>query len=312
MRLHWIVAATLVAALAGCSKGSEGEAPAGSGSTSMPVVYSVNYPLFYFAKRIGGAAFEVVFPTPTGVDPAYWKPGPEEVAAYQAADLILLNGAAYARWVPMVSLPASKLRSTADGFQDRWIPLEHAVTHSHGPGGEHAHGDTAFTTWLDPTLAVQQAAAVRDALVELKPGERARLDAAFEALASDLGALDEALQAAVARAPQQPVVFSHPVYQYLERRYGIRGRSVHWEPDEAPEPPAWRDLEKLRASHPVGWMIWEGEPQGETLDRLAELGIQSAVFDPCGSRPEDGDYLAVMRKNAEELARVFSGGQISE
>ena len=40
------------------------------------VVYTVNYPLAYFAERIGGEAVEVHFPAPPDEDPAYWEPAP--------------------------------------------------------------------------------------------------------------------------------------------------------------------------------------------------------------------------------------------
>ena len=67
-------------------------------------VYVVNYPLQFFAERIGGEHVNVVFPAPADVDPAYWMPDTPTIAAYQQADLILLNGAGYARWVNKVML----------------------------------------------------------------------------------------------------------------------------------------------------------------------------------------------------------------
>ena len=66
-------------------------------------VYVVNYPLKYFAERIGGDHVEVVFPAPAGIDPVYWIPDIPSIIAYQQADLILINGANYAKWVDKVS-----------------------------------------------------------------------------------------------------------------------------------------------------------------------------------------------------------------
>ena len=48
------------------------------------------------------------------------------------------------------------------------------------------------------------------------------------------------------------------------------------------------------------------------VERLDSLGIQSAVVDPAGNRPEEGDFMAVMRRNAaalRQLADAVSGGQ---
>ena len=138
------------------------------------VVYVTNYPLKYFAERIGGEQVEVHFPAPPDEDPAYWMPDPETISKYQQADLILLNGAGYEKWVDAVSLPKSKLCHTSAEFASDYIALEDAGTHSHGPEGEHAHGGTAFTTWLDPTLAVKQADAIRASLSKTPTGPSGR------------------------------------------------------------------------------------------------------------------------------------------
>ena len=82
-------------------------------STSLPRICVVNYPLKYFSERIAGKTARVEFPVPAGVDPVYWTPGAEIIETYQKADLILLNGASYAKWINKVSLPKSKLVDTS-------------------------------------------------------------------------------------------------------------------------------------------------------------------------------------------------------
>jgi zinc transport system substrate-binding protein len=52
-------------------------------------------------------------------------------------------------------------------------------------------------------------------------------------------------------------------------------------------------------------MAWEGEPLKETVGRLKKMGISSLVFDPCGNRPEKGDFLSVMQQNVENLRGAF-------
>ena len=63
--------------LAGCGGGGESEtAPVAAViETAGPLtVYAVNYPLAYFAERIGGDDVVVHFPVPAGDDPAFWSP----------------------------------------------------------------------------------------------------------------------------------------------------------------------------------------------------------------------------------------------
>ena len=99
-------------------------------------VYTVNYPLQYFAERIAGKHADVVFPAPDGVDPAFWTPDSETVNRYQQADLILLNGAGYAGWTQHASLPRLKQVDTSAAFSAAYIRQAGGAAHSHGPGTE--------------------------------------------------------------------------------------------------------------------------------------------------------------------------------
>jgi zinc transport system substrate-binding protein len=299
----------------GCSGADQpepGSSDEGAGeavsSADAPVVYVVNYPLAYLAERVGNGRVHVEFPAPADLDPAMWSPGPEVVTAYQAADLILLNGAGYAGWVSRVSLPEGKLIDTSASFADRYLTVAEAVTHSHGPEGEHAHEATAFTTWLDPTLALEQAGAIHAALAERWPEDRTAFDEGLAGLEADLAALDAEQAGLTAGAPDRPILACHPVYQYLAERYGLNLRSVHFEPGEAPDRAGWQQLADILAEHPARWMLWEGEPLPEVRDRLRDLGVESVVYDPAGNRPAEGDYLAVMQHNAQSLGVVFGSG----
>jgi zinc transport system substrate-binding protein len=291
-----------------CMIGSCSPEPDQSRSSSKgdkPVVYTVNYPLAYFAQRIGGDFVDVHFPGPIEEDPAYWQPDSATIAQYQSADMILLNGAGYAKWMEMVSLPTSRCVNTSSAFKDQYIELDDDLTHSHGPAGEHAHGGLAFTTWLDFSLAAQQAQAIKDALVKGAPEHTADFEANCADLAKDLLLLDAEMKTVAAKIKDTPLVVSHPVYQYWARGYGLNVRSVHWEPDEVPNDAQWSEFRKMLIGHPSQWMIWEGNSDAETVDALKALQIQSITFDPCGARPAEKDFLYSMRHNIQELKKIL-------
>ncbi len=310
-RVLWILIVLVLSLGCGSPDGGDlGEAaespepPAAVETGSLLSVITVNYPLQYFAERIGGELVQVSFPAPPGEDPAYWAPGPEVVADYQEADLILLNGVDYAKWRQRATLPIGKMVDTSAAFEDRWLPLDEGPVHSHGPEGEHSHKGWAFTTWVDPQLAMEQARAVAAALTEELPEHEAEIQSALEALLADLQSLDQEMASATERIGDQPLLFSHPVYQYLEARFGLNGRSLHWEPSEPPTTEQWRELEELLSEHPSGWMIWEAEPSAGTAERLASLGVESVVFSPSANRPQSGDYLTVMQANLSGMESI--------
>ena len=293
-----------VLAVAACTQ-SERPTDAIEAGKGLPEVYTVNYPLAYFAERIAGESVTVVFPAPPDVDPAFWSPAAETIADYQQADLVLLNGAGYAAWIQRATLLQSRLVDTSAALADRLIPVHDTVTHSHGPGGDHSHQGAAFTTWLDMEFAAGQARAVFDALVRLRPENESDFRERLNELEKDLGELDKRLQDVAERIGDRPLVFSHPVYQYLVRGYGLNGRPVHWEPDKLPGNDQWRELTGLLAAHAAAWMIWEDEPLAETENRLEAIGIKSLVFRPCGNRPAEGSLVSVMLDNVMALEQAF-------
>jgi zinc transport system substrate-binding protein len=280
-------------------------AGAGGDNSGKITIYVVNYPLKYFAERIAGDHAEVVFPAPPDCDPAYWIPDVKTIGAYQKADLILLNGANYAKWVRKASLPRSRMVDTSAKFKDRYITAEEALTHSHGAKGAHAHESLAFTTWLDFDFAAKQAQAITKALSRKKPNLHGMFQENYAALEKDLMALDGEIKAVVSKNPTLPLLASHPVYDYLSRRYGLNMKSVHWEPDEVPNDGQWIQLENILKSHPAKWMIWEGNPMKTSVDGLKSLGVASLVFDPCGNVPGYGDFLTVMQQNVDNLKPAF-------
>lgn len=268
-------------------------------------IYTVNYPLQYFAQRIAGAHADVTFPGPGDEDPAFWQPLVEITAGYQQSDLILLNGANYAKWVNRVSLPRRNQVDTSAAFRDHYIHVKTGATHSHGPDGEHSHVGTAFTTWLDFSQAVEQAQVIANAMMRKRPALEEVFLRNFIALEADLLGLDKQIESIVTNKTDLPLVVSHPIYQYFQRRYGLNLQSVMWEPDEVPSEAQWVSLERTLKEHPASWMIWEGEPHPQSVKRLRGMDVESIVFNPAGTRPEQGDFISVMQQNVNNLQRVF-------
>lgn len=269
-------------------------------------VYVVNYPLQYFAERIGGNRIAVAFPAPPGVDPSDWMPDDETILRYQQADLVLLNGAGYERWARRASLPAATQVDTARTIQDRLLIVPDAITHSHGPDGVHSHPGTAFTTWLDPLLAVEHARVVKDSLARRLPAHADEFAGRFEALADDLRGIDREIEKIVRDHRERPLLASHPVYHYLETRYELSLVNLSWYSTRMPGAEEWEKLEAILNDHPAGAILWKADPLPAIQSRLEALGVKSIVYSPAAQPPSDGDFLAMMRQNAANLRTAFA------
>jgi zinc transport system substrate-binding protein len=262
-------------------------------------ITAVNSPLQYFAQTLIGPEIEVRMPAPSGTDPAQWQPGIEDILQLQQAQLILLNGAGYSNWLNKVSLSEEQLVITTAAARDKWIKLTGQVSHSHGPQGEHAHSGYAFTTWMDMSLAQIQAKAVARALQNRWPVREADIGGRLTGLLAELESIDRGYAEAAARLRKHQIIYSHPVYQYFERRYDLPGISLHWEPDVMPGDEQWKELEGIEAGTIL--FVWEAEPSHEIAKRMSEMGIKFVVVDPAANIESDR-WLTLQQENIFRLA----------
>lgn len=269
-------------------------------------VFAVNYPLLYFTERIGGEYIELIYPIPNNIDPAYWEPSGADLEKIQEVDLIIDNGAGYAKWIEKVSLPNSKIVNTSKSFEDQYIQVDVNATHSHGSDGEHVHYGYAFTTWLNFQMAALQAEAIMKTLIEKQPQHEELFTSNFISLQSDLLSLDDQMAVAAEKISGNTVFVSHPVYQYLGQAYGLKIVSEHWEPGENPNEDQWIEFIQRLKDNPANLMLWEGAANESVKLKLSELKVSSVVFNPCANMPSDGDFINVMKGNIQNLSYNLS------
>lgn len=156
-------------------------------------------------------------------------------------------------------------------------------------------------TWIDPRLAIRQAEAVRDALVAARPEGAASFNDAFDALAADLSELDTAFAAATSALDSHHLLAASRDYAYFGNRYGLEIGAIHFDASiDAGEyvHEVEHALEHSRA------MLWPSTPPPEIAVKLEEMDVRTVVFDLAAGRPAQGDYLEVMRANAEALGAL--------
>ena len=268
--------------------------------TAPASIITVNYPLYYFTQQLAADLATVILPVPVGSDPAQWNPQLEDILQMQQAELIILNGAGYSIWLDKVSLSPNRLINSSHDAKDQWITLDGQTTHSHGPGGEHSHGDYAFTTWMDLTLAKHQASAIARALIQRWPGQQQAITLRETRLLEALTELDQAYQQLAGDLAGKNLIYSHPVYQYFERRYQLAGESLHWEPGEMPSEKQWQDLEYRVAGKSDSLFIWEDKPSAEIVERMAGMGLASVVIRPAANASSK-DWLSEQKANLKRL-----------
>jgi zinc transport system substrate-binding protein len=236
---------------------------------------------------------------PVGEDPPSYQPPPERIAALQAADLIVGNGAGYEAWLTTASLPASRLVLTADGLDLITLP---ETRHRHGAAGEHSHGGLDPHTWMDPLLLAQQADALTAALRRARP--EGAWDERGAVLKGELEALHVALQAGLAPLSGRRIAANHPAYNYLARRYALDLTSFDFDPETPPSAESLAAFDAWASGQDAPMLWWEQAPSDAVRAAFPET-VRHVVIDPLEQPPEGGEY-DLLRAAQGNLA-VLSG-----
>lgn len=296
----WALAATA------CGDTSEPAAtkPAKPNRSGPVDVRALSFPAAWLATRVGGSAVSVENVLPEGEDAPFWSPPGDTVAALQSAELIVMNGQGFEKWVETATLPSGSLVDSAASVTP--IHLE-AVTHSHGKGGAHSHAALDPHTWSDPIAFTAQAEAVHAALVKARPEQSSTFGAGLAAVKTDLADVDEALRSALAPASGLPLAASHPAFNYLARRYSLSIESFDFDP-ETPVLPADRKAFDawMAATEAPHILLWEGAPT-DAVKRSFPAGVIHAYIDPLEQPGPSGtyDYVAQARANVAAFDTLF-------
>jgi zinc transport system substrate-binding protein len=303
--------AICLASVALLSAGCEPKAAVPDAQKKTLVVYTTFYPTMYFTQRIAGDHAKVVCPCPATEDPAYWMPDDKTLIAYKQADLIIINGASFEKWLDKVSLPQSRIVDTTTAQAGSLITFTQAVQHAHGPKGEHTHAGIDGHTWLDPVIAKAQAEEIKKALIRRDPDHAAAFERGFGKLAKDLDDLDARLRAVSARMKTVSLLCSHPAYNYLARQYGWRIRNLHLDPRGMPDAEALAEAKQAAVELSAQHLLWETAPASDITKAIHDAtGVRSIVFSPCATLGEDvlqrgGDYISAMQANVAALEKAL-------
>lgn len=312
----WIV--PIAALVSGCGRSAPHEQKTGNIRTHRtPVLYTTFTPTAYFVSRIVGEHARVVCPVPEGEDPIFWKPSAEAIEQYQNADLIVINGAEYEKWVACAALPESRVVDISVTLRGELMTYQ-TTTHSHGSAGQHTHEGIDGHTWMDPWNAIQQSVAIVAELKKRWPADAREWDSGFDALVADLQSLDARLTELAKRGSTAVIIASHPAYNYIAKRYRITIHNVAMAPEEALSDASLASLQAVLRDHPTDSpriLLWEEEPLESTRRQLqTALMIRSVSFSPCenmGTSAGGGipDYIGAMRDNVARLENALAGAR---
>lgn len=281
------------------------------GSQARIAVVASFYPLYEFARQVGGPRVEVRQLVPYGVSPHDFEPRPADVALLGRARVFVYNGAGLEPWVARLvaaELPADAVRVEAT----EGLPLLRSQAERQHPEGDGHKEKQAGTldphVWLDPVLAQGMVRNVTQGLVRADPpGAREYLERSRR-LIRRLQELHGRYAQALRRCRSRVIITSHAAFGYLTRRYGL-----HWEsvaglaPEAEPSPRRLRELVELGRRERVQAVYAETLGGRPIMEGLAQdVGARVLVLDPLEGLSEADlqrgrDYFSVMEENLRQL-----------
>jgi ABC-type Zn uptake system ZnuABC Zn-binding protein ZnuA len=294
-----------------------GEAGADADSFAMVLeVFATTRPLCYLVTELAQelAECEVLAP-----DAESYRPTPERIVEIGDADLIVVNGLGLEPWLEGASLPVSRVVEASATVDP--IELE-AVTHSHGPEGDHSHRETDPRAWLDPLSFARQADEIAAALARVLPEHQATIEQRRIDLEARLGALvadsRQRLESAIgpgskgdASSFELASLSSH--LRYFSRALGF-GMKEFLPDDEGPGL-SDHDLEHLvnwirKAKLPVVVFARQDASGSEAQRQLMALSsVQPSIVeldDLSGGSAGAYDYAALFEDNVARLQAALS------
>ncbi|WP_230873724.1 metal ABC transporter solute-binding protein, Zn/Mn family [Paenibacillus woosongensis] len=309
--------------LAGCgSNNNENKVVAGK----VNVVTSF-YPLYEFAKEIGGEEAHVINLLPVGVEPHDWTPRSQEILNTSKAQLFLYNGAGLEGWLDsfLKGLGSDSKVKTVEVSEG--IPLiasDEEGGHQHGAGNEdhhdedghghaeddhdHDHGHIDPHTWVSPKSAIIMAENIKNSFIEVDPAHREQYEDRYEQLHARLQQLDAKFTEELAKTSRKEIVVSHQSFGYLCRDYGLTQHSIMGlTPEAEPKAQDLINLSKLVKEEGIQYIFFEELVSDKLVNTLAsEAGVKTLVLNPVEGLTKQQEqagenYFTLMEKNLQNL-----------
>jgi len=259
------------------------------------------YPLYEFARRVGGERIAARNLTPAGAEPHDYELTPRNVIAVNAARVLIYNGAGLEPWVRKLlsQIPERVIKVNAtDGIQLARI------------GSGEDRGQVDPHVWLDPALAQRQVDNILGGLLQADPSGRAVYEANAAAFKATLGALHDRIQRTLAPCRRKVFVTSHAAFGYFAARYGLTQVAISGVTLDA-EPSAAKIREILRVvrQHDIRVIYYETLVSPRIASAIArEVGARTAVLNPIegltdAEQRQGKGYLSVMDDNLRSLTQ---------
>ncbi len=278
-----------------------------AGSEGKITIVTSLFPLYDFAKNIGGDKVDVSLLLPPGVESHSFEPRPTDIVRINNADIFIYTGKFMEPWVDEIvkSVTSSKLLIVDSSAGVTLISqLEEFPDEDKHGGAEDPH------IWLDFSNAQKMVNNICEAMTKKDPQNKDFYLKNAADYNAKLSGLDEEYKTALAGCRQHTVIYGgHFAFGYMAKRYNLKFISAYrgFTPDAEPTPKNLAELvDKIRQLG-VRCIYYEELISPKVAETLSEetdamlLPLSSAHNVSKADLAEGAGFISIMKKNLENL-----------
>ena len=249
-------------------------------------------------ERVGGEAVDVMVLVRPGQSPHSYEPTPQQMVSLARADVYFRIGVDFERaWLPKIQQMHPRLRAVDTREGIRMLAMVPSP-HGHPLRASSAQPDPHI--WTSPPLVKRQAQTIRDALIALRPSERARFEDGYARYAAELDQVDAELHRAVAGKARRSFLVFHPAWGYLADSYGLEQIPIELRGKEPGPQALAAQIERARAEGIRVIFVQQQFSRAAAEAMARAIDGEVVELDPLAE-----DLIANTRVVAQALARAL-------
>lgn len=273
-----------------------------------PQVVATSTIIADLAEEVGGDEIQLTGILQPGTDPHVYEPRPQDSRLLEEADLILYNGYNLEPGlIRLMNAAGTKARKLVVGEVVKPLQLDKGK----GEVVPDPH------VWGNVKNAIAMVNAIRDALIELSPEDKAEFIQNAQQLNTELQQLDSWISQQIQTIPpnQRKLITTHDAFQYYGRAYqiAIAGTLIGISTEEQPSAQTVKQLVESIKKIGVPAIFAETTINPNLIQTVAqEAGVKLAprqlYSDSIGATGSEGDsYIKMMVANTRTIVEALGG-----
>ncbi|MDE1842822.1 MAG: zinc ABC transporter substrate-binding protein [Thaumarchaeota archaeon] len=235
------IAVAIIAAIVLSNSNVSSPANLQSSETPKFKVAASFFPLYEFAKNVGGDKAQVYSFLPIGSEPHEWEPSIQEIEGLKGTKLFIYNGAGMEAYI-------SKFMESGEFANMTFVKATDGITLLKADSAEDdkeilTQGGMDPHVWNDPIYAEQEVINIKNAMKKADPANAQYYEDNADAYITKLSALDNSIKTGLSHCKKDTFVSFHNAFNYFTNRYGVHDVWITGIAPEADVPP--QDIQKV-------------------------------------------------------------------